>query len=379
MPDYDIPFNQPYFVGPETAYIEQAVRTGRISGGGLFTQRCETWFEQHLGAPRVLLTTSGTDALELAALLLDVCPGDEVLLPSFTFPSTANAFLLRGARLVFVDSSAASPSLDVSQLEALITPRTRFIVPVHYAGTACDMDPLLALAQQYQLLVVEDAAQGIASQYRGRPVGTLGALGAFSFHETKNITAGGEGGMLVINDPQLVERAEVIREKGTNRAAFFRGEVAKYNWVDVGSSFLPAEINAAFLWAQIEALAVIQRRRCALWLRYQALLRPLAEVGVGLPVLPDYATLNGHLFYVVCRTLAERTALIAWLRERKILAVFHYQPLHRSPYYAARHDGRALPWADHYADCLVRLPLYTGLRDGQQDEVIRAVLSFYRL
>ena len=374
-----IPFNKPYFVGTETRYIEEAVRSGKLSGDGIFTRRCEEWLQVQLGVARVLLTTSGTDALELAALLLDLEPGDEVLLPSFTFSSTATAFALRGAKLVFVDSSAASPAFDATQLDALVTPRTRAIVPVHYAGVACDMDAVRTVAERHQLTVVEDAAQALGGAFRGQPLGTLGALGAFSFHETKNVTAGGEGGMLVINDPQLVARAEILREKGTNRAAFFRGEVAKYSWVDVGSSFLPAEINAAFLWAQLEQLKSIQERRQTIWARYFEELQPLQALGVRLPAVPGYTAQNGHLFYLVCRSLAERTALIVQLKAQDITAIFHYQPLHSSPYYAARHDGRDLPWASHYADCLVRLPLYTELEASQQEHIIRAVLRFYRV
>ncbi len=373
-----LPFNKPYFVGTETHYIEEAVRSGKISGDGMFTRRCEDWFAQQLGTARALLTTSCTDALELAALLLDIQPGDEVLLPSFTFSSTANAFVLRGARLVFVDCAPDSPGLDTAALEALITPRTRAIVPVHYAGTACDMDTVLAVAAHHRLAVVEDAAQAIGGFHKGRPLGSLGTLGAFSFHETKNVTAGGEGGLLAVNDPQLVARAETMREKGTNRAAFFRGEVDKYSWVDVGSSFLPADINAAFLWAQLEQLEFIQARRCAIWQRYHAALQPLMTLGVELPLVPAYATQNGHLYYLVCNSLAERTALIAHLKALDIPAIFHYQPLHRSPYYAARHDGRALPRADRYADCLVRLPLYVELAEAEQARIVREVLAFYR-
>ncbi|WP_026880125.1 dTDP-4-amino-4,6-dideoxygalactose transaminase [Hymenobacter norwichensis] len=374
-----IPFNKPYFVGTETRYIEEAVRSGKLSGDGAFTRRCEQWLQHHLGVPRVLLTTSGTDALELAALLLDLEPGDEVLLPSFTFSSTATAFALRGAKLIFVDSSSDSPAMDTTQLEALVTPRTRAIVPVHYAGVACDMEAVRAVAERHGLDVVEDAAQALDGNFRGQPLGTLGALGAFSFHETKNVTAGGEGGMLAITDLQLVARAEILREKGTNRAAFFRGEVAKYSWVDIGSSFLPAEINAAFLWAQLEDLEAIQQRRRAIWVRYFAELQPLAQLGVGLPFVPDYTAQNGHLFYLVCRNLTERTALIAELKQQDITAIFHYQPLHSSPYYASRHDGRPLPWAEHYADCLVRLPLYTELEESQQQRIIQAVLRFYQV
>ncbi len=372
-----IPFNKPYFSGNETRYIEQAVRSGKISGDGLFTQRVHEFFERELGFKKVLLTTSCTDALEMAALLLNIQPGDEVLMPSFTFVSAANAFVLRGAKVVFVDSTALNPNLAADTLESLVTPRTRAIVPVHYAGIACDMDAVLAVAARHGLAVVEDAAHAIDSYHRGRALGSLGTLAAFSFHETKNIISG-EGGMLALNDAQFDGRAEVIREKGTNRTAFYRGEVAKYNWVDVGSSFLPSDIIAAYLWAQLENLADIQRQRQGIWQRYFAAFVPLSGVGIGLPVLPDYATNNGHLFYLVCRNLTERTALIARLRQLGILAAFHYQPLHQSPYYAARHDGRVLPWAIHYADCLVRLPLFYELSEPDQRRITDAVLAFYQ-
>ncbi|WP_310391067.1 dTDP-4-amino-4,6-dideoxygalactose transaminase [Hymenobacter sp.] len=372
-----IPFNKPYFSGNETRYIEQAVRSGKISGDGMFTQRVHAFFEHQLGFRKALLTTSCTDALEMAALLLNIKPGDEVIMPAFTFVSTANAFVLRGAKVVFADSTALNPNLDAAALEGLVTPRTRVIVPVHYAGIACDMAAVQAVAQRHGLAVVEDAAHAIDSCYRGQPLGSLGTLAAFSFHETKNIISG-EGGLLVVNDADLNARAEVIREKGTTRSAFFRGEVDKYGWVDVGSSFLPSDIIAAFLWAQIENLTDIQRQRRAIWQRYYAALEPLRARGIGLPALPNYATNNGHLFYLVCRSLTERTALIIHLRQRDILAVFHYLPLHKSAYYAAQHDGRALPWADHYADCLVRLPLFYELSETAQDRVIAAVLGFYR-
>ena len=373
----DIPFNKPYFSGNETRYIEQAVRSGKISGDGLFTQRVHQYFEQQMGFRKVLLTTSCTDALEMAALLLNISPGDEVIMPSFTFVSTANAFVLRGARIVFADSTALNPNLDVAALESLVTPRTRVIVPVHYAGIACDMAPLQAVADRHGLAVVEDAAHAVDSYYRGRYLGSLGTLGAFSFHETKNIISG-EGGMLAINNDQLTSRAEVIREKGTTRSAFHRGEVDKYGWVDLGSSFLPSDIIAAYLWAQLENLADIQQQRRAIWQRYFMALAPLQARGVGLPALPDYATNNGHLFYLVCRHPAERTALIGYLRQRGILAVFHYLSLHQSAYYAARHDGRSLPWADHYSACLVRLPLFYELSASDQARVIDAVLWFYQ-
>ena len=372
-----IPFNKPYFSGQETRYIEQAVRSGKISGDGMFTHRVHQFFEQELGFRQVLLTTSCTDALEMAALLLNIHPGDEVIMPSFTFVSAANAFVLRGARVVFADSTALNPNIDATSLASLVTPRTRAIVPVHYAGIACDMDTLLTVANAHGLAVVEDAAHAIDSYHRGRPLGSLGALAAFSFHETKNIISG-EGGLLALNDAQYGPRAEVIREKGTTRSAFFRGEVDKYGWVDVGSSFLPSDIIAAYLWAQIENLADIQRQRQAIWQRYYTALATLANQGVGLPVLPDYATNNGHLFYLVCRSLDERTALISSLKQRGIWAVFHYQPLHQSAYYAGQHDGRPLPWAARYADCLLRLPLFYELTDAEQARVIDAVLGFYQ-
>jgi dTDP-4-amino-4,6-dideoxygalactose transaminase len=373
---HDIPFNKPYLSGLEMQYIAEAVQSGKISGDGSFTKRCHVFFEQELGFAKALMTTSCTDALEMAALLLRLAPGDEVIMPSYTFAGTPNAFVLRGASIVFADSTAENPNLDASALESLVTPRTRAIVPVHYAGIACDMDPILALANRHGLAVVEDAAQAIDSYYRGRPLGSIGALAGFSFHETKNITSG-EGGMLTINDSQYASRAEILREKGTNRSSFFRGEIDKYGWVDVGSSFLPSDMNAAFLWAQIENLAAIQQRRLEIWQRYQQALAPLAAQGIGLPAIPAYATNNGHIYYLVCCGLEERTALIHYLRERQILAVFHYLSLHKSAFYADKHDGRDLPWADHYSDCLVRLPLYYELHSDLQDRVIDGVLSFY--
>lgn len=372
-----IPFNKPYLSGPETRYIEEGVRSGKISGDGLFTKRCHQFFEQQLGFSKVLLTTSCTDALEMAALLLNLQPGDEVIVPSYTFVSTPNAFVLRGAKIVFADSTAQNPNIDAASLESLITPRTRAIVPVHYAGIACDMDAIQAVADRHGLVVVEDAAQAIDSFYKGKPLGTIGALAAFSFHETKNIIAG-EGGLLAINDLQYAQRAEIIREKGTNRSAFFRGEADKYGWVDVGSSFLPSDIIAAFLWAQLEHLTDIQARRKAIWQRYYDALVPLTPKGVGLPQVPDYATNNGHMFYLVTRDLAERSALIDYLKQRNIMPVFHYLSLHASPFFAAQHDGRSLPWADRYTDCLVRLPLYYELYPELQQRVIDAILEFYR-
>ena len=372
-----IPFNKPYLSGPETRYIEEAVRSGKISGDGMFTKRCHQFFEEQLGFRKVLLTTSCTDALEMAAILLDLQAGDEVIVPSYTFVSTPNAFVLRGARIVFADSTATNPNVNADSLESLVTPRTRAIVPVHYAGIACDMDAIRAVANRHGLAVVEDAAQAIDSFYKGRALGTIGELAAFSFHETKNIIAG-EGGLLAINDPRFAQRAEVIREKGTNRSSFFRGEVDKYGWVDIGSSFLPSDIVAAFLFAQLEHLTSIQARRKAIWQAYYDAFVALGSLGVGRPVLPDYATNNGHMFYLVCRGLEERTALIEHLKDLQILPVFHYLSLHTSPYYRDKHDGRDLPWADHYTDCLLRLPLYYELHSELQRRVVDGVLSFYQ-
>jgi dTDP-4-amino-4,6-dideoxygalactose transaminase len=313
----------------------------------------------------------------MAAILCQIEPGDEVIAPSFTFVSTVNAFILRGAKIVFVDSEAATPNMDVSAIEALITPRTKVIVPVHYAGVACDMDGILPLARKHNLWVVEDAAQAVDSFYKGKPLGSLGCMAAFSFHETKNVISG-EGGMLVVNNTKLVNRAETIREKGTNRPAFFRGEVDKYRWVDIGSSFLPSEIIAAFLYAQLEHLDAIQSRRKTRWNLYRQGLEVMEAKGVvKLPFVPDYATNNGHMFYLVCEGAEQRDKLIEHLRNRGILAVFHYQSLHKSPFYEERHDGRELPNSDRYTDCLLRLPLYYELDDADVGMIVDGVLSFF--
>lgn len=378
-----IPFNRPFLTGKETQYIEEAVRSGKISGNGDFTKKCHAWFEQRYGFGKCLLTTSCTDALEMAALLLDIQEGDEVILPSYTFVSTANAFVLRGARLVFADSSPDHPNMDVSEVEKLITARTKAIVPVHYAGMACDMDALMALANKHGLFVVEDAAQAIDSFYlpvnprahgaNQRPLGSIGHLAAFSFHETKNIISG-EGGMLVINDMQFAKRAEIIWEKGTNRAAFWRGEVDKYGWVDVGSSYLPSEVIAAFLYAQLEHVDMIQQRRKEIWEYYYNQLLPLEQKGLlRLPHIPAYSTNNAHMFYLVLPDADARQALISHLKSRGVMAVFHYLSLHKSPYYTPKHDGRSLPLSDHFSHCLLRLPLYYGLTHQQQKEVVEAV------
>jgi dTDP-4-amino-4,6-dideoxygalactose transaminase len=373
-----IPFNKPHLTGKEAHYMYEAVYEGKLSGNGKFTKRCQAWFEQRYGFRKCLLTTSGTDALEMCAMLCNLKPGDEVIIPSYTFVSTALAFLREGARVVFADSMQRNPNLDADLLESLITPRTRVIVPVHYAGVACDMDAILAVAEKHNLLVVEDAAQAIDGYYNGRPLGSIGHLAAFSFHETKNITSGGEGGLLVVNDERLVRRAEIIWEKGTNRAEFFRGEVNKYGWVDMGSSFLPSEVNAAFLWAQLENIEDIQSKRKQLWLRYYETLKPLAEKGYfSLPDLPSYATLNAHMFYLVFPSLETRTEFIAYLKEHGVLAVFHYLSLHSSDYYQSKHDGRVLPQCDRFADCLVRLPLFYDLSLEQVDDICRLIEQYF--
>ena len=376
----NIPFNKPHLTGKEAHYMYQAVAEGKLSGNGAFTKRCQQFFEERYGFKKCLLTTSCTDALEMAAILCDIQPGDEVIVPSYTFVSSALAFVREGAKIVFADSMAENPNIDADKLEALITPRTKVIVPVHYAGVACDMDRIMEIADRHNILVVEDAAQAIDSYYKGRPLGSIGHLSAFSFHETKNIIAG-EGGMLCINDEHFVRRAEIIWEKGTNRAEFFRGEVNKYGWVDTGSSFLPSEVIAAFLRAQLEHLDDIQSRRKHLWELYYTHLSPLASrlsPILALPNLPDYATNNAHMFYLVCNTLEERTELIKHLKDNGILAVFHYLSLHSSPYYTDKHDGRELPECDRYADCLVRLPMYYDLKDEEVLEICKQINDYVR-
>ena len=374
-----INFNQPHLTGKEAHYMYEAVFAGKLSGNGKFTKACQAWFEQRYGFRKCLLTTSGTDALEMCAMLCNLRPGDEVIVPSYTFVSTALAFLREGAKVVFADSMTRNPNIDAETLESLVTPRTKVIVPVHYAGVACDMDAIMAVAKKHDLLVVEDAAQAIDSYYKGRPLGSIGHLAAFSFHETKNITAGGEGGLLVVNDERFVRRAEIIWEKGTNRAEFFRGEVNKYGWVDMGSSFLPSEVNAAFLWAQVENIDDIQAKRKLLWNTYWELLQPLAQQGrFSLPDIPEYATNNAHMFYLVLPDLEQRTALIKYLKDNGICAVFHYLSLHSSEYYRSRHDGRSLPQCDRYADCLVRLPLFYDLSVDSVKQICETISTYYQ-
>lgn len=382
-----IDFNRPHLTGKEAHYMYQAVSKAKLSGNGDYTKKCQAFFEERYGFKKCLLTTSGTDALEMCAMLCDLKPGDEVIIPSYTFVSTALAFLREGAKVVFADSMKRNPNLDAEAIEALITPRTKVIVPVHYAGVACDMDKIMEIAEKHNLLVVEDAAQAVDSYYRGvqckvygvkKPLGGIGHLAAFSFHETKNITAGGEGGLLVVNDERFIRRAEILWEKGTNRAEFFRGAVNKYGWVDMGSSFLPAEINAAFLWAQLENLDEIQEKRKALWNTYYELLKPLADKGFfSMPDMPDYASNNAHMFYLVCRNLEERTNLIKFLKEHDIQAVFHYLSLHSSEFYRDKHDGRDLPECDRYMDTLVRLPMYYDLEIADVERVCKTIMQFF--
>lgn len=374
-----IPFNKPCLTGKEAHYIYQAVSAGKLSGNGYFTKLCQNFFMERYGFKKCLLTTSGTDALEMCAMLCELKVGDEVIIPSYTFVSTALAFLREGATVVFADSMDCNPNLDAEKLESLITPRTRVIVPVHYAGVACDMDAIMAIAEKYNLIVVEDAAQAVDSFYKGKPLGGIGHLGAFSFHETKNITSGGEGGLLVINDERFVRRSEIIWEKGTNRAEFFRGAVNKYGWVDMGSSFLPAEINAAFLWAQLENLDEIQDKRRMIWTRYFEGLSSLEEKGIiRLPRIPEYATNNAHMFYIVCRDLEERSGLIKYLKEHDITAPFHYLSLHKSAYYVEHSCSvPELPKCDMYADCLVRLPMYYELNFQIVDKIVDLIKEYF--
>ena len=372
-----IGFNKPYLSGKETEYIQQAVLSGKISGDGMFTKKCHYFFENKYGFKKVLLTTSCTDALEMAAILLDIKEGDEVIAPSYTFVSTVNAFVLRGARIVFIDSSTENPNMDVEAIEALITPKTKVIVPVHYAGIACDMDKIMNLASKYNLFVVEDAAQAIDSFHNEKPLGSIGHLAAFSFHETKNIISG-EGGMLVINDERFIKRAEIVREKGTNRSAFLRGEIDKYGWVDIGSSFLPSDIIAAFLFAQIEQLDKIQKRRKEIWQTYYEELRPLQEKGlIKLPKIPDYSSNNAHMFYVVCKNIEERSNLISYLKDNNIMAIFHYLSLHKSEFYKNKHDGRELLNSDYYTDCLVRLPMCFELTNTTVHFITNHIIKYY--
>lgn len=374
-----INFNKPHLTGKEAHYMYQAVFNCKLSGNGDFTKKCQSFFEQRYGYKKAILTTSGSDALEMAAILCNINPGDEVIVPSYTFVSSALAFVRERAKIVFADSCANNPNIDPDKLEELITPKTKAIVVVHYAGIACDMDKIMDIAHRHGVLVVEDNAQGLDSFYKGRPLGSIGDLGCISFHETKNITAGGEGGLLIVNDEQYTRRAEIIWEKGTNRAEFFRGMVNKYGWVDTGSSFLPSEVNAAFLLAQLEELDTIQNRRKMLWDIYHEELAPLAVKGYfTLLDIPGYATNNAHMFYIVCRNIDERSALISFLKDNGIQACFHYLALHRSEYYTTHYTERPeLPNCDRFADCLVRMPMYYELKEDEVKYITDKIKAFY--
>ncbi|SFB30848.1 dTDP-4-amino-4,6-dideoxygalactose transaminase [Algoriphagus aquimarinus] len=370
-----IPFNKPFKTGKELEYIADAIASGKISGNGKYTKLCQTFFEEKYGFKKCLLTNSCTDALEMAAILLNIKPGDEVIMPSYTFVSTANAFVLRGAKIRFVDSFPDHPTMDVSLIEGLITPKTKAIVVVHYAGVACKMDELMEIANRHQLYVVEDAAQAIDNYFiddneQKIPLGSIGHLATFSFHDTKNIISG-EGGMLVVSDSELSGRAEIIWEKGTNRTAFFRGEVAKYSWVDIGSSFLPSEITAAFLWAQLEHMDMIQQKRIKIWENYKEGLNELAQTEkIKTCSIPAYSTNNAHLFYIDCLTLDRRDFIIRELKSKGIWAVFHYLSLHTSEFYKDLHEGGPLVNSDHFSNCLLRLPLFVELEAVDQDLII---------
>jgi len=376
-----IPFNKPYLTGKEMQYIEDAVKSGKISGNGLFTKKCQEFFEKEFGFKKTLLTTSCTDALEMAAILANIKEGDEVIVPSFTFVSTALAFVRQGADIVFADSYSDNPNIDADQIEALITEKTKAIVVVHYAGVACDMDKIMSIANKHGIIVIEDAAQAIDSYYISKDgtkkaLGSIGHLSAFSFHETKNIISG-EGGMLCINDDRFIQRAEIIWEKGTNRSQFFRGEVDKYSWVDTGSSFLPSEIISAFLWAQIENMRDIQDKRIKIWNRYYEGLSSFEPVSIKkpkLPLIPEYATNNAHMFYLVCDNVDDRTKFIQHLKDKGILSVFHYLSLHKSSYYEKYSTRKSeLPNSDMFSDCLVRLPLFYELTDEQVEYIINTI------
>lgn len=377
-----IPFNKPFLTGKETHYIYEAVSSGKLSGNGMFTKKCQQYFEERFSFKKALLTTSCTDALEMAAILANIMPGDEVIIPSYTFVSTALAFVRQGAKIIFADSCKENPNIDVNLIESLITDKTKAIVPVHYAGIACDMGEIMRLARKYNLIIIEDAAQAIDSYYKNKegkllPLGSIGHMAAFSFHETKNIISG-EGGMLTINDSKYVDRAEIIWEKGTNRSQFFRGEVNKYGWVDTGSSFLPSEVIAAFLWAQLENLDAIQSKRLKIWNTYHEGLKELKKNHIiDTPHIPDYATNNAHMYYIVLESIEVRDQLIAFLKSKHIMPVFHYLSLHLSEYYLQKHDGRVLPQTERYSNCLLRLPFYYDLEEVQVKQIVEYIVEFF--
>lgn len=374
-----ISFNVPPFVGDETKYIAEAIKNRKICGDGEFTKKCNAFFEQQSGALKALLTTSCTHALEMAAILADIKPGDEVIMPSYTFVSTADAFVGRGAKIVFVDIRPDTMNIDETLIEAAITDKTKAIVPVHYAGVACEMDIILEIAKRYNLLVVEDAAQGVNAYYKGKALGTLGDFGCFSFHETKNYSMG-EGGALLVRDEKNIERAEIIREKGTNRSKFFRGQIDKYTWVDFGSSYLPSDLNAAYLWAQLEKFDEINKDRLDSWNSYYSALKPLADAGkIELPYIPEECTHNAHMFYIKAKDLKERTELIAFLKENGIASAFHYVPLHSSP--AGEQFGTFFgedKYTTKESERLLRLPMYYGLSEDQCRYICEKIFEFYK-
>lgn len=370
-----IPFNKPYFSGREIKYLEEVCHSTTMSGNGDFTKKCHTFFEQKYGFHKALLCTSGTDALEMCAMLCELKSGDEVIVPSYTFVSTALAFLREGAKVVFADSGSENPNITLDAIKPLVTPKTKVIAVVHYAGVACDMDAIMEFANANNILVVEDAAHSIDSFYKEKPLGGIGHLGAFSFHETKNIS-GGEGGMLVVNDERFIRRAEIIWEKGTNRAEFYRGMVNKYGWCDMGSSFLPSEFNAAYLWAQLEQLDDIQGKRRHIWEKYDSAFRGKLKNGLRTPNIPDYATNNAHMYYFVAPSLGVRTDFMQYLKSHDVQTTFHYLPLHSSVFYKEKHGNRELPNCDMYSDCLVRLPLYYELTDWEVEKICQLVISY---
>ena len=372
-----IRFNKPYMFGQELEYVNEAVIDGRLAGNGRFTKACHEFFQTRYGFKKVLMTTSCTDALEMSAILLRIQPGDEVIIPSYTFVSTANAFALRGAKIVFADSSKDHPNVSIDSIKECISDRTKAIVVVHYGGVACEMDQLLELCNEREISLVEDAAQAIEASYKGRPLGSFGDCATFSFHETKNVVSG-EGGLLVINNEELLKRAEIIWEKGTNRTAFFRGEVDKYSWVDLRSSLLPSELISAYLYGQLENVETIQTGRVRIWETYYSALQDLAISGMfTLPKIPSYATNNAHVFYIVCRNVEERNELLSHLKDKGIGAVFHYLSLHKSEFFKEKHDERELINADRFSDCLVRLPLHLHLTDADVASIVDCIKDFY--
>lgn len=374
----EVVFNKPYITGRETHHLAQVAMSGKLSGNGNYTRKCHDFFEERFGFRKVFLTTSCTDALEMSAILCNIQPGDEVIMPSYTFVSSANAFMLRGATIRFADTYADYPNIDPLAIEQLITARTRAILVVHYGGVACDMDAIMDIAKRHNLLVVEDAAHAIDSFFNGKPLGSIGHFGTFSFHETKNIISG-EGGMLAVNDESFIKRAEIIWEKGTDRAAFYRGEINKYGWKDIGSSFLPSEITAAMLFSQLEVFDEIQSRRKKLWHSYYQMLKPLADEGkIEIPEIPGYATVNGNMFFIILKNPEERTKILAYLKEKKINAVFHYLPLHSSDFFMEKHDDRALPNTDRFSGCILRLPFFNEMKEEELKFVGNSIIEYLK-